>query len=71
MKLDTYIDKLQEKYSDVIEINIEEYKKIKLTSIDFLALQKNVPYPIIVPSFPQITTDYHLDYGKEMSSSKE
>lgn len=61
-----HIDKLQKKYSDVIEVNVEEFKKIKLTKIDFLALQKNVPYPIIVPSFPQITTDYHLDYGKKM-----
>ncbi|MBI9072596.1 MAG: hypothetical protein JEY94_13420 [Melioribacteraceae bacterium] len=66
-----YIDELQEKYSDVIEINIEEFKKIKLTSIDFLALQKNVPYPIIAPSFPMITTDYHLDYGKKMEAKKD
>ena len=66
-----YIDELQEKYSDIIEINIDEYKKLKLTSIDFVALQKNVPYPIIVPSFPQITTDYHLDYGRVMESQNK
>jgi hypothetical protein len=66
-----YIDRLQEKYSDVIEVNVEEFEKIKLTTIDFLALQKNVPYPIIVPSFPQITTDYHLDYGKKLQNNAQ
>ena len=63
-----YIDELQEKYSSLIEINIEEFKNIKLTRIDFMALQKNVPYPIIVPPFPQITTDIHLEYGKKLKN---
>lgn len=60
------IDKLQKKYSDKIEINIEEFVKLKLTRIDMFALEKNVPYPIIVPAFPNITTDYHLEYGKKL-----
>lgn len=61
-----YINELQKKYSDQIEINAEEFKKIKLTRVDFFAYEENVPYPILVPAFPMITNDYILDYGKEL-----
>jgi len=64
--LNPYIDKLQEKYNDVVEVNVEEFDKIKLTRIDMFVTQSNVPFPIIVPSFPQITTKYKLDYGRRM-----
>jgi hypothetical protein len=30
------------------------------------AIQKNVPFPLIVPSFPQLTTNNKLDYGKKL-----
>lgn len=66
-----YIDELQKKYSDQIEVNIDEYVKLKLTRIDMFAVEKNVPYPIIVPAFPNITTDYHLDYGKKMNTENK
>lgn len=65
-----YIEKLQKKYSDQIEVNIDAFVKLKLTRIDMFALEKNVPYPIIVPAFPNITVDYHLDYGKKMDKNK-
>lgn len=61
-----YIDELQSRYSDQIEINVEEFNKIELTRIDFFAIQKYVPYPILVPAFPQITVDHLLDYGKKL-----
>jgi len=64
--LNPYIDSLQKKYSDKIEVNVEEFNKIKLTRIDVIAIEQHVPYPIMVPSFPQITTDHDLDYGKPM-----
>ncbi|MBU0713720.1 hypothetical protein KJ762_16165 [bacterium] len=65
--LNPYVDSLQRKYSDLIEINIDAFEKIDLTNIDMFALQKNVPYPIVSPAFPLITTDHKLDYGKKIN----
>ena len=65
--LNPYIDSLQEKYSNHIEINVKEFNKIKLSRIDLFTFEQNVPYPIMVPNFPQITTDYNLNYGKRMN----
>jgi len=64
--LNPYIDQLQTKYSDRIRVNVEEFNKIQLTRTDMFALQKNVPFKKMVPSFPQVTTDYNLDYGSRM-----
>lgn len=64
--LNPYVDSLQQKYSDRIEINTDAFEKIKLTNIDMFALQRNVPYPIVSPSFPILTTDNKLDYGRKM-----
>ena len=68
--LNPYVDELQQKYSDIIEVNVEEFDKIKLTRVDMFATQSNVPFPVLVPSFPQITTDHKLDYGKRMETQK-
>jgi hypothetical protein len=64
--LNPYIKELLKKYSDQIEINVEEYNKIKLTNIDMFTTQSSVPYTIYVPAFPQLTTYNRLDYGKKM-----
>lgn len=64
--LNAHVDSLQKKYSDIIEFDIDEYEKIKLTRIDMSVKQENVPFPIIVPSFPLVTTDNVLEYGKKM-----
>jgi len=64
--LNPYVDSLQQKYSDLIEINTDAFEKIDLTNIDMFAIQRNVPYPIVSPSFPILTTDNKLDYGKKM-----
>ncbi len=64
--LNPYINQLQEKYSDNIEVDVKQFNDIKLTRIDMIVMQSNVPFPIMVPSFPQITTDSRLDYGKRM-----
>jgi hypothetical protein len=64
--LDPYIDKLQKKYNDAIEINTDDFEKIKLTNIDMFVIQRDVPFPVIVPGFPQLTTHNKLDYGKKM-----
>lgn len=65
--LNPYVDSLQQKYSDLIEIDTDEFEKIELTRIDMVAIQKNVPYPIVSPAFPLITTDHKLDYGKTIN----
>ena len=64
--LNPYVDKLQQKFSDVTEINIKEFEKLNLTRTDMFVTQSNVPFPVMVPSFPQLTTDHKLDYGKRM-----
>ncbi len=64
--LNPYVDSLQNLYSDQIEINMREFEKIELTSIDMLVTQRNVPYPVMVPQFPILTTDNRLDYGRGM-----
>jgi len=64
--LDSYFDNLSKKYSDQISINVEAFDKIQLTKIDVLALQENVPFPVYVPQFPQLTTFNSLDYGQKM-----
>ncbi len=64
--LNVWVDSLQRKYSDRIEINLEEFEKIKLTRIHMTVAQENVPYPKVVPAFPQVTTSFRLDYGKKM-----
>jgi len=68
--LNPYIESLQKKYSDVIEINTDIFEEIILTKIDLFVLQRNVPFPIIIPSFPVITTINRLDYGEIMENNK-
>ncbi len=62
------IDSLQQVYSDQIYINFETFEDINLTHIDMFVAQDKVPYPVVVPPFPQITTDYIFDYGSKLES---
>lgn len=68
--LDSKFEALNQKYSDQIFINVEAFNKIQLTKIDVLALQENVPFPVYVPQFPQLTTHSSLDYGQRMKKGK-
>ena len=61
------IDSLQEAYSNDIEINMDAFEKIKLTTTDMMVIQRGVPYPILVPSFPILTSDNRLNYGKSIN----
>ena len=69
--LDPYADSLQAKYSDRIEVNIEAFNDAQLTRIDMFTIQENVPFPVYVPAFPQITTDSKLDYGQKMPKKRK
>ena len=60
------IDSLQAVYAQQIEINMEAFESIELTATDMIVTQRGVPYPVVVPSFPIITTDNRIDYGKDM-----
>jgi len=68
--MNDYVDSLQVKYSDRIEINTDVFEKIRLTRIDMFVTEKNVPYPVRVPSFPILTTDKWLDYGRKMENEQ-
>jgi len=69
--LNPRVDSLQAKYSDIIDVDVEEFNEIKLTRIDMSVTQKNVPFVKIVPSFPLVTTDNKLDYGSRMKKQEE
>lgn len=64
--MNPYIDSLQIKYTDRIEINMDAFEKIRLTHIDMYVTQRQMPYQTVVPSFPTVTTDNRLDYGRLM-----
>lgn len=69
--LNPLIDSLQAKYSEKIYIDTDMFNDIELTRIDMFAVQNNVPYPIVVPSFPIYTDDNKLDYGVKMSNKQD
>jgi len=64
--LDPYIDSLRRKYGDSAEINVSEFNDFKLTGIPMFVQEGNVPFPVFVPNFPQLTTYKWLDYGKKI-----
>ncbi|MCB0281661.1 MAG: hypothetical protein KDF60_03705 [Calditrichaeota bacterium] len=63
---DPYLDSLRQKYADQIFIDTDQFEKIKLTAVDMFVIQRNVPFPVVVPEFPQLTTHNRLDYGNKM-----
>ena len=69
--INSTIDSLQLVFSDQITINTNAFENIKLTSTDMMVTQSGVPYPIVVPSFPRLTNDDKLDYGKKMELLNE
>jgi len=69
--LDPYVDSLRRKYSDCTEIDVNEFNNIQLTGIPMFVLEGNVPFPVFVPNFPQLTTHKWLDYGKKMEEKEQ
>jgi len=64
--LNAYSDSLFLKYSNRIRINVPVLEDIKLTRIDMVALNQNVPYLEAVPPFPILTNKVRLNYGKRL-----
>ncbi len=66
--MNPYIDSLQVKYSDVITIDTDMFEQLEVSSIPMMVSNHNVPFPLSVPSFPRLTTDNKLTYGKKKES---
>ena len=64
--LNPYSDSLFSKYSEKIRINIPVLEGIKLTRIDMVSLNDNVPYMDTVPPFPILTDKTRLNYGSRL-----
>jgi hypothetical protein len=64
---DALIDSLKQCYDGRIQINMDELNKIKLNRTPFSAYEANVPYPMAVPSFPNITNQSKVEFNKKGS----
>ena len=69
--LNPVVDSLQIEYSEYIEIDTDIFENLKLSRIDMIVTQDNLPYPVKVPSFPLLTTDHILDYGTKKMFKQE
>jgi hypothetical protein len=54
--LNPYVSHLRKKYNDKIEINTKLFNDITLTNINLMVMQEKVPFPIVLPRFPLLTT---------------
>jgi hypothetical protein len=64
--LNPLLEDIRKKYNDHILIDTDAFEKIELTSIDMFVIQRDVPFPVVVPEFPRLTTHNRLDYGSKM-----
>ena len=61
--LSAHIDSLQHKYSGRIKIYPDVLDRIPMTELDTYVMNPNVPYPAVVPDFPEYIQDGEFDYG--------
>lgn len=61
--LQPLLDSLQQKYSTDIQIDVEAFNKLEISNIQAFATRPDLPFPVLVPSFPVLTMDHELDYG--------
>lgn len=64
--MDPYLDSLQTKYSDLIEVDTDLFEKLELSTVPMMVSNRNAPFPLAVPAFPRLTTDNLLNYGKKL-----
>ncbi|MDM7926881.1 MAG: hypothetical protein QUS35_12795 [bacterium] len=64
--LGAYTDSLFKAYNGRIGINVGLLESIRLTRIDMVALNRDLPYIETVPVFPAVTSRPRLDYGKRL-----
>jgi len=60
--LEGYVDDLLNQYRNRISVNLNALDEISLPRPDRYAIQKNVPFPIPVPAFPNYTGNSDLIY---------
>ncbi|MBN2202107.1 hypothetical protein JW777_09160 [bacterium] len=64
--LGAYTDSLFKANSNRIGINVGMLESIRLTRIDMVALNRDLPYIETVPVFPAFTARPRLDYGRRL-----
>lgn len=64
--MDPYIDSLQTKYSDIVQVNTDLFEQLTLSTVPMVVSNRNVPFPLAVPAFPRLTTDNLLNYGSKL-----
>jgi hypothetical protein len=62
--LNPIIKELFKKYSDDIQIDLELFDSINLTSIPMHVSNKNAAYQSPIPQFPILTDNHTIDYGR-------
>ena len=62
--LNPIIKELFNKYSDNIQIDLELFDSINLTSIPMHVSNKNAAYQSPIPQFPILTDNHTIDYGR-------
>ena len=62
---ESYVRNIQKKYGESVSINNSALDKISLTTIDLVALQPGLPYPVVMPNFPTFIASDNLDYIKQ------
>ena len=68
--LNPLVDSLQAVYTNRIEIDTDQFEEIELTRVPMVVSQRGVPFPLMVPAFPRITTDNRLDCGRKLERGK-
>ncbi len=62
---ESYVGNIQKKYGESVSINNSALDKISLTTIDLVAIQPGLPYPVVMPNFPTFIASENLDYIKQ------
>jgi hypothetical protein len=61
---ESYVNNLQNKYKDSVEVNIPAFESISLTKINMVAMKPGMPYQLLVPDFPKYISSGMIDYRK-------
>ena len=64
--LNPIVNDLQKKYNDQTFIAADWLEDIGISTIDMSVIQPQMPYSVMVPAFPKMTTDTRLDYGQSL-----
>lgn len=62
-----YIQKSQQDYGHLVQVNNEDFEKIKLTNIDYVAVKAGVPFPVSIPNFPVLISSGNMEYIKKVN----